>query len=239
MTVPLAEHSRKREAQAQLWTQWKKEPSSANRKAVLDTVLPVVDTALKSHVGGDENYRTRALILASEAMHSYDPKRGASLSSHVFSHLQRLSRVRASREQTLKIPENVRFDWSAVRRAETELEAREGRPPTLTEVADETGLSVKRISKARRAMEAPHASIISEKGDDTILAEKKSTADVWRDYVYYDLDSVGKKVFEWTTGYGGSPILPKQDIARRLKITPAAVSGRITTITKRLAEVSA
>jgi DNA-directed RNA polymerase specialized sigma subunit len=54
--------------------------------------------------------------------------------------------------------------------------------------------------------------------------------------VYHDLDEVNRKVFEWTTGYNNKPILKKIDVAKNLKISPAAVSQRIDTIQKRLNE---
>ena len=69
-----------------------------------------------------------------------------------------------------------------------------------------------------------------EKGDTLLQGEVDENEDPWRDYVYHDLDTKSRKIFEWTTGYGGTKILPKQEIARRLKITPAAVSSRIQTI---------
>ena len=59
---------------------------------------------------------------------------------------------------------------------------------------------------------------------------------MWSDYVYYDLDPIDKKIFEWTTGYAGSKIIPKGEVAKKLRITPAAVSLRINKIVKKLEE---
>ena len=59
---------------------------------------------------------------------------------------------------------------------------------------------------------------------------------MWVDALYAELDETGRKIFEGVSGYMGAPRKPKQTLAKELKISPAAVSGRINTIQKRLAE---
>jgi hypothetical protein len=54
----------------------------------------------------------------------------------------------------------------------------------------------------------------------------KSPEAVWADYVYHDLSDIDKIVFQHRTGYRGAPQLSNQEIARRLRLSPAAVTQR-------------
>ena len=75
----------------------------------------------------------------------------------------------------------------------------------------------------------------SEK-EEFMFKGNKSPDNIWADYVYFDLDPRDKKIFEWTTGYGGTNIISKGSIAKKLKISPASVSVRINRIITKLAE---
>ena len=66
--------------------------------------------------------------------------------------------------------------------------------------------------------------------------EKVSAEDIWLEYVHHDLDPVDKKVLEWKTGLYGKTILSTNEIARRLKITPGAVSQRASKIAMKIEE---
>jgi len=68
------------------------------------------------------------------------------------------------------------------------------------------------------------------------LSKGKTPEDLWRDYVYHDLDEKNKVIFEHLLGYNGAPKIPKGDIATKLNISAPAVSQRINTITTRLSE---
>jgi len=223
-------HLKKKTQTSAAWTQWKASPTDTNFAAVFEEVKPVIDSAMTSFAGGDKSLRTRAHILTSEAIQSWDPKAGAALRSHVYSRLQRLQRVRAERGAAVRIPENVETDKRAVARFTAEYRDKQGVDPDLDEITDGTAISKRRIMRTQ-TREYPEGTQSTDKGD---LRATKDKADVWRDYVYHDLDARGKKVFELTTGYNGSEIVPKTEIARRLQITPAAVSLRVNQIIRQL-----
>jgi DNA-directed RNA polymerase specialized sigma subunit len=223
-------HLKKKPHTSAAWAQWKDAPTDANYAAVFDEVKPIIDSAMTSFAGGDKSLRTRANILTAEAIRSWDPKAGAALRSHVYSRLQRLQRVRAERGAAVRIPENVETDKRAVARFTSEYRDRQGVDPDLDEITDGTSISKRRIMRTR-TREYPEGTQSTDKGD---LPATKGKADVWRDYVYHDLDARGKKVFELTTGYNGSEIVSKTEIARRLNVTPAAVSLRVNQIIRQL-----
>jgi DNA-directed RNA polymerase specialized sigma subunit len=212
------------------WRQWKENPTPEAYKAVFDEVKPAVDSAMTSFAGGDQSLRTRAHILTAQAIQSYSPEKGAALKSHVYTTLQRLQRFRSERYRAVRVPENVDADRRAVFVFTAKYKDHHGTDPNIDDITDGMGISRKRVMRTR-SREVPEDFQGSDKGD---LPALRSRNDVWQDYVYHDLDTRGKQIFELTTGYNGSEVVPKREIARRLKITPAAVSLRVTQIVKQL-----
>jgi DNA-directed RNA polymerase specialized sigma subunit len=139
----------------------------------------------------------------------------------------------------MHVPENVRLDRLAVTRwADDYKDKNDGLEPSVQTVAEGMKLSPKRVAKAwSSGTELSASKMQTEKGDDAVAAQQRTPEDIWKDYVYMDLDETNRTIFEHTSGYMGKPILKKQDIALKLKISPAAVSQRINTINKRLAEI--
>lgn len=204
---------------------------------VMKALEPTVQRGLKAYGDGRQDLRTRARILAAEAVKTYDPKKAgkAQLSTYVHSHLQRLQRVSADRSAAVRLPERSRMDAIVIRDAVREYMDKEGHEPDVVTLSEMTGISRSRQKLAADAYkEISEAGLETEKGDTLLQGTVDDGEDAWRDYVYHDLDAKSRKILEWTTGYGGSRTLPKQEIAKRLRMTPAAVSSRIQTIISRL-----
>ncbi|MHA2067507.1 MAG: sigma-70 domain-containing protein [Candidatus Thorarchaeota archaeon] len=224
---------RKKSTPPKEYEEWKASPTPQNFDVLMTQVDPIVSSALTSFGGGDKTLKMRAKILAAEALHTYDPGK-ASLNTHVYNHLKRLQRYRAQRGSAVHVPENVRLDRNAIYKFEKEYVDKKGHEPTALEISDNLGLSARRVRNARGASESPVSRRLSEKGD--LPGKGRDPYQIWVDYVYHDLDDTNRKIFEWTTGYGGAKRLPKKEIAKRLRISAPAVSMRITTIAKRLEE---
>jgi len=231
-------HTKQKTTPLQEYISWQEDPSDDNYEKLFEQLKPTVNTALTSFGGGDKTLKTRANILTAKAIKSYDANKGASLKTHVYTTLQRLKRFNAERGRVVHIPENVRLDNNMIDGFMNEYrDKNRGVDPSIAEISDGTGLSKIKVKRATiQASELPTSFMETEKGD-ILNFEDRSEAAIWKDYVYHDLDNIGKKIFEHTTGYMGSKVLPKKEIAAKLKITPAAVSSRINTITKRLQQV--
>jgi DNA-directed RNA polymerase specialized sigma subunit len=213
---------------------WKSTNDHSYRDEAVHHLKPVISSAIKTYGGSNNALKTKAWIMASEALDKYDPKRDVKLESYVHTSLKRLSRVRNERNEAIHIPENVRTDSMAIYRFMDKFRDDMGRDPSLVEISDATGLSRNRIVKAREVgTQKSFEDVTDDKGDITV-GEKKSYAEVWKDYVYMDLDDVGRKIFEWSTGYGGSEVLTKKEQAERLGLSPSAVTQRTNTIIKKL-----
>lgn len=222
-----------------VYAQWQKDPTPQNNTALLKTVQPIIDTALTSYAGARQSpaMRTKAKIMALNAMSSYDPQRG-NVRTHLLSQLQSLRRASAQEQNIIAIPEQVGLDFQHLTESEAALRDRFGRDPTDDEVADNTGLSVKRIRKIRSFHQPmPESATIVENEDESFDGGVASTipgsrrgADAWLDFVYEDLGATDKLIMDMTLGRNGKRRATTQQIASKLNITPGAVSQRAAKI---------
>src|SRR5690606_29943577 len=87
------------------YTAWKTNNTPQSRGELLKAVSPVLQTAIYSYGDGESPaLKARAKLLALEAFNTYDPTRG-SLKTHLLSQLQRLRRISAQQQQTIRVPE--------------------------------------------------------------------------------------------------------------------------------------
>lgn len=224
---------KKQKAAPEDWDRWQKEPTEENFQTVLQGLKPTIDSALFSFGQGDESLRLQANIMATKALRSYDPKKNVLLKTHVYNNLKGLQRVRAERGRMIHVPESRLLDQHNIARYKQDYREKFGADPSLAQIRDDLGISSKRVMLAEGVM-LESMETASEKGD--VLVAPQNANDVWLDYVYHDQDEIGRKILEWTTGYNGRERLKKTEIARRLKISPAAVSKRISSILRKLEE---
>lgn len=214
----------------------KQEPIA--RGELLRALKPTIDSALHSYSGGaGESLRTQATLMALDVARRYDPSKGVQLNTYVFGNLQGLRRKAADRSNIIKVPEGVLLDANKIENERNDFLTETGREPTVSELADKTGLSIRRLERIKGGAGAQMAEsqTLNEKGD-SLFTKTSDPQKIWSDMVYHDLDPVDKKIFEWSTGYGGSDRIKKGDMAQRLKISQPAVSARINKIVAKLEE---
>ncbi len=216
---------------AEPFNAWKAKPSPATHGAMLKVVQPVIDSAVKSYGGGSQSpllvSRARRMVL--DALPTYDATKGP-LKVHLDNQLRGLRRASAQQNQIINIPEQVRLDQHHLFEAENRLRDWHGRDPTDDELCDEVGLSAKRLAYVRKASGGmPEGSLekMTPDGEDAIAPEIVSTDDdAWNQFVYASLPPQDRLVMEWTLGMNNKRRLPSTEIARRLGVSPAAVSQR-------------
>ena len=123
---------------------WKQTPNPQTSGALLKAVDPVLTSALRSYGGQNSpTMKSKARIMALDAMGRYDPSR-SKLRTHLMSQLQSLRRSSAKESQILSVPEQVGLDLGHLRESENFLKDQLGRDPSDVELADHTGLSLKK-----------------------------------------------------------------------------------------------
>lgn len=221
---------------------WKKQPNPDNMGLLLDKASPVIDSAIKSYGGGNQALKPKARRIAIEAFKTYDPKKGAKLSSHLMTQLQPLTRHAREYGQLVKIPERISMDLYKLSQAEQNHQNTYNRPPSDKELADNTGMSIRRINKVRdyrRGETAESALTESDEGDQAIMypgVQKLDPQSIWLEYVHHDSSPVDQQILEWRTGYNGKEVLSNNEIAQRLGLSASAVSQRAAKLAQRLSE---
>jgi DNA-directed RNA polymerase specialized sigma subunit len=222
---------------------WQAKPSPATTGALVRRVQPVLDKALMSYVNGKPSpmMRSQAKQLAIEAMGSYDPAK-SKLQTHLLTRLQRLRRISAKETQIIGMPERVMLDRNALQSAESELEDQLGRDATTTELADHTGFSMKRIAQIRN-VHAPMAEGAVSAADPTTGGQDPAVAQAGNygvaEFVYDDINNDRDRlILEFSLGLHGRPKLSKTEIAKRLRLTPGAVTQRAAKIQAMIDEVA-
>jgi DNA-directed RNA polymerase specialized sigma subunit len=187
--------------------------------------------------------RQRAQILAAQAVKGFMPEKGAQLTTHVYRQLQRLQREAPQLTDPMPMPERVRRDSRDVINAMAEIGAVAGTEISDEQVSELTGIPVSRVTKVRRLMrkgisESAYDEGLGEDDDDTpdVVAQSTEPYDEWVDAVYHDLGEVDRVVMAYRTGYRGNPVLSTTDIAKRLRMSPGAVSQRAAKIQAKLDE---
>jgi DNA-directed RNA polymerase specialized sigma subunit len=219
---------------------WMQNQTPASNTRIIKEVQPIIDTAISSYAGAapTASIKTRAKLMALKAMSSFDPARG-NIRTHLLSQLQSLRRLSAQEQNIISIPEQVGLDYQRLTEAENSLRDRLSRDPSDTEISDSTGLSGRRIKKIRMFHKpVAEGSTVLETADDYAdsggIASKipghTSEQDAWAEFVYGDLDPVNKVIMDMSLGRNGRKKTPVQDIARKLNITPGAVSQRAAKI---------
>jgi len=220
----------------QPFTAWKQNANPQTAGAMLKAVDPVINTAMRSFGGNNSpTLRIKAKqIVIDDALPSYSPDRG-SLRSHLMSRLQRLQRLSGREQSAISLPERVALDQMHMERSRKELEDSLSRPPSDQELADHAGLSLRRIGHIRRGVRSMAESTITQQnasgaGGYDPSARGLNEDDPWLEFVYMELGPTDQTILERSLGlHGHTPIHPIE-LARTLKVSPAAISKRMTKI---------
>jgi DNA-directed RNA polymerase specialized sigma subunit len=212
------------------WQRYQMGDKKAASQFLMD-VDKTISQAINSYASGDLAYKTQARILALQAVESFDPNKGANINTHVFNALKRLQRIAAQRGNLTHVPEVAATQRAAVMRARKDYEIDNGVEPTVEELATMTGISRKRINDLANYMPvAPDSLTVSPEGDSLVASREQHALDLYDAYTYDELDRIDKKIYEWSTGYGGAKKISQVEMANKLGITPAAVNKRYKNI---------
>lgn len=218
-------------------SRWVKFRSPQDANTLYNGLKSTVTSAVQSYAGGDKRLVVPAYRLAFDAISTYDPSKGTDIKTHVYNNLKRLNRISAARSNMVHIPEGVARDYSIVSRAISSFYDEHNREPNEDELSDITKLSKKRISKIlNRDTQISGSEAVTPEGADRV-SHSGISEDTYIDYLYSSSDNLDKRIIELMSGRRGSKVYSGYDTARKLGITPAAVSLRINKLRERMAEV--
>ena len=214
----------------ELYQKWKRTGSSADLSALVKNLDPLIHAEVNRRAGtlSRDLLVLQAKKLAVDAIKSFNPNLGVKISTHVTNQLQKLSRMNYAHQNAARIPEHSQLQYHTVNIANEDFKAEHGREPSTEELADALRWSPKKLEQFRTQFERKewleHA---KESPADMFVA---ATHDPRIDYVYSTLSPRQQKIFEYTTGYHGSPRLKNPEILTRLGLTQGVLSYEKTKI---------
>lgn len=225
--------------QADLISKWKKNRSEQLTNKVVEYLKPTIQSALHSYAPGQQqSMRTKATILALQSLQKYDPSSKASPKTYVFTSLQRLNRLRRQRQNIIHIPQNQVYIKNVLDTKAAQLQQELGRQPTNIQLSQALKMSVKKLQKIQNSLPGATFSStasLNQEGHQTLGKSDLSDRDFYN-YVYDSVQPIDKKIMQWTSGYSKKPLSNNQ-IAKKLKLSPGAVSQRKLKIQQKLSDV--
>ena len=215
----------------QHYTAYKIDPTPENLTRVVDTLKPTIEYHLGQHNAlQDPLIRAKAVSYAADAVQKYDPKFGASLPTFLSSQLRQLSRAVRQARSPVRIPERIQLDSMKLNQATQSFKDEFNREPDTLELADYTGVPMKRIEKIRKYQVA----IPSEEAMGSQEAEGPDFGKEALEYVYHDSDHTDRRILEMKLGYAGHPVFVPKDIAVKMNLTPTQLSRRSARLASRI-----
>jgi RNA polymerase primary sigma factor len=237
--MPFIEQISKLEPEYQpVYDAWKADPNPKTSASLLKSIDRDIQRGIRAHIGASNPLLySKARRMALQAVNNYDPKQ-AKLGTHIVNRLQGLKRVSRQQQTAIRVPERLALERQRIDRARADLLDWYGRDPSLDELADETGLSSRRIEYIRKfgGEMAEGTAMTQRHAEDTpyMPSVVEQGSDPWVDIVYSSLSPPQQKILEWTLGMHGEPVLTNQQIAKRLGVTPGAISQRRLKIQQEL-----
>jgi len=236
------EAAERREREAKLWETWRSDKRQDTLEPLLTSFKPLIRSAVRKWSGGgipDPVLTAKAEIFAVRAFNSFDPGREASLGTHVFNNVQRLSRVVTSNQNVARVPEHRVAKIGTYQNAKGHLESELDREPTSLEVAERLNWSLKDVNRMESALRQDL--LVSE----DVLGDYQAAG--WHDderardlvdFIYYELSPREKIVFEYLTGKYGKPKKTASEIATIMGVSNATVSRLRKSIEQKIEQHS-
>lgn len=198
----------------------------------VSAAMPIIENQLKTLGQVNPIMRSSAKALLVDMLPRYDASRGVPLTHWTFQQLQPLYRLRAQSSSIVPIAERAQQQLAAVHRARRELSDKLGYEPDDDTLADHLKISPRRLVALQKMdiSVRPESSFVDDTGTPSLPGTNRPTAaDMWSAFVYHDLDPIDRKIYDDVVAG-----VPKVEIAKRLKISPSAVTQRSNRIGKQL-----
>lgn len=204
-----------------------------NIKKIMEAIQPTVEKAHKTFGYGLPVLRAKAKLLAYNAIKTYDPSKG-SLDGHLMLTLQRLRRFVPKVTNVVSVPEAVRMQAKALEEAEHELQDKYNRPPSDQEIADYTGLSLKKIKRLRTPMGSVAESVFDGNVKVDQVEQEQTGEDLWQEAIYKELSPTQQYIMERRFGLHGRQPETLEQISKNLNMATSSVHQQLNKINEKL-----
>jgi RNA polymerase primary sigma factor len=234
---------RRQQFEIDQWQKWKQSGEDPEElRPLLASMKPLIRSQSNVFKGRVRDIPPAAIEAefnrhAMTAFRTYDPNRGAKLSTHVRNQLQKAKRYVATHQNIAYIPEHRVWKIGEFQTAQGELSEKFGRDPTNQELSEKLRWSPNEVSRMNTELrrDLPTSGFVSPEGGsvDPYSMMPSREREVLN-LIEYDLSSEEKLVFEHTYGRHGKQQLQPGQIARKLNFSPSKVSRLRKSITDKM-----
>lgn len=233
--TPTAEVENVAPSSMDAWGRWKSAPTPHNLSAVLSTVKPIIASAASRFPGASpELLQSEGRRLAAQAVQSFDPSAGTSLTTHVFNHLRPIGRFAQKVTRAVSIPRERGREISSFVKFNHDFLEENGREPSDDEIRDHLGVSNKKLQTLRNSefYEFPEGQ--TENSIEVDPGESRLSR--WTSLVYHDLPQRDRLIMDLSLGRNGRKPMDVNQIAQQMKMDPSYIRKRTLAISKRILE---
>ena len=227
------------EQDLEAWKAYKANPNPTTRSNLLRRFRGIIYTQVNKWAGPvpASVLESQAKLLAIKAFDTYDPNKGAALATHVTNSLLPLSRTVYTYQNAARMPEHITMRVNTYNTAVNEFVTLHGREPTTDELHERLGWKPSDITRVRDYNIRDLVESGAEVGGRFHDAAKFDDDDAMvLEGLYMTLEPTDKRIFEYTTGYNGAPVLDIPEIARRVGLTTPQINYRKMQIRKKINE---
>lgn len=219
----------------QLYSAYTADPSPDNLSKVVKALEPTIQFNL-GFMGADKDpfVRAKAMSYAADAVKKFSPTGGAGLPTYLSSQLRQLTRTVRQSRSPVRIPERIQIEAMKLNHSRKEFFDEHGREPDTIELADYTGVPIKRIEKIRKYQVA----IPTEEAMGEVEHEGPDFQREALEYVYNGSDHLDRRVLEMKMGYAGHPVMTPQQIGVALNLSPTQLSRRSARLAMRINRIT-
>jgi DNA-directed RNA polymerase specialized sigma subunit len=223
---------------AEPFNTWKASQRPEDADRLLTAINPVIDSAITSYARGDKSplLRSRARRMTLDSLQRYRPEE-SKMKSYLLTQLRGLQRETTNLTNIIHMPEAVLLERNRLHNAQRELEDELGREPSDIELSDKVQLPLKRLAYIRgiqRPVGESAAGGQSYGGDPAVRDLAAQEEQAWSEMIYHDQDPINQLIMEYGMGLHGKPRLGATEIARKLNLSPGAISQRSKRIQAQL-----
>lgn len=148
----------RRKAETDLWHTWNNSGrQDEHLEPLLKSLDPMIQSEARRRMQGLGGTITKPSLVqelrlaATKSIHSFDPERGAQLSTHVTNGFQRVTDFIAHNRNPKSIPKAFVEKWGPFNNAVVEFQEMHGRPPTTGDLQTQLGWDSKTVKRMQRS----------------------------------------------------------------------------------------
>lgn len=214
----------------ELYETWKKTGDKRALGDLINQLSPLIYSEVQRQSGTLPNQAlsAEAKKWAIRAINNYDPKHGASISTHVTGYLRKVRRMNYKFQNAARLPENMQLNYKLWDRALQNLADKLNREPTDDEMASELGWSKGQTVKYRNALYEDLIESSTARPFETVRFNENK---ILLDHIMTQLSPEEKTIWENSKQLSSEELAKKLGVnINRLNYLKAKLKNKVQTI---------